>query len=150
VSAAYADPRITGAAATGSAVVGREDRWSDIDLAWCLAAEVDLAFWPAAEFGAIAPTFRLLFGTANERPTPPAPAATELIGPRWLYALHARSSIARSRVWQAEYMISSVRDPVLALMCTSPVSAEPASRGLLPRHPACHPLPTSARTLRPR
>jgi hypothetical protein len=26
----------------------------------------------------------------------------------WLYALHARSSIARGRVWQAEYMISWV------------------------------------------
>jgi hypothetical protein len=35
----------------------------------------------------------------------------------WLYALHARSSIARSRVWQAEYMISGVRDHVLALAC---------------------------------
>jgi predicted nucleotidyltransferase len=160
VSAAYADPRITGAAITGSAAVGREDRWSDIDLAWCVAADadrgqvladwtermyrdhgavhhvdvirgvtlyrvfllvstlqVDLAFWPAAEFGAIAPTFRLLYGTASERPTSPAPAAAELIGLGWLYALHARSSIARSRVWQAEYMISGVRDHVLALMC---------------------------------
>jgi hypothetical protein len=28
--------------------------------------QVDLAFWPATEFGAIAPTFRLLFGRANE------------------------------------------------------------------------------------
>jgi hypothetical protein len=35
----------------------------------------------------------------------------------WLYALHARSSIARGRVWQAEYMISGVRDQVLALAC---------------------------------
>ena len=35
----------------------------------------------------------------------------------WLYALHARSSLARGRVWQAEYMISGVRDHVLALAC---------------------------------
>jgi hypothetical protein len=35
----------------------------------------------------------------------------------WLYALHARSSIARGRVWQAEYMVSGVRDHVLALAC---------------------------------
>ncbi len=160
VSAAHADTRITGAAVTGSAAVGREDRWSDIDLALCVAADaefgpvlgdwtnrmyrehaavhhvdvtrgvtlyrvfllastlqVDLAFWPAAEFGATAPTFRLLFGTANERPAAPAPAAAELIGMGWLYALHARSSIARGRVWQAEYMISGVRDQVLALAC---------------------------------
>ncbi len=35
----------------------------------------------------------------------------------WLYALHARSSIDRGRAWQAEYMISSTRDQVLALAC---------------------------------
>jgi hypothetical protein len=35
----------------------------------------------------------------------------------WLYALHARSSIARDRGWQAEYMISGLRDHVLALAC---------------------------------
>jgi hypothetical protein len=35
----------------------------------------------------------------------------------WLYALHARSSIARGKLWQAEYMISGVRDHVLALAC---------------------------------
>jgi hypothetical protein len=35
----------------------------------------------------------------------------------WLHALHARSCIARGRVWQAEYMISGVRDHVLALAC---------------------------------
>jgi len=57
--------------------------------------QVDLAFWSAAEFGATAPTFRLLFGTANEPQMSPAPLATELIGMGWLYALHARSSIAR-------------------------------------------------------
>jgi hypothetical protein len=34
-----------------------------------------------------------------------------------LYALHARSSIARGRAWQAEYMISGLRDHVLALAC---------------------------------
>ena len=79
--------------------------------------QVDLAFWPAAEFGATGPTFRLLFGTANQRPPRPAPIAAELIGLGWLYALHVRSSIARGRVWQAEYMLSAARDQVLALAC---------------------------------
>src|SRR5215210_2722221 len=79
--------------------------------------QVDLAFWPAAEFGATGPTFRLLFGTANERPPRPAPIAAELIGLGWLYALHVRSSIARGRTWQAEYMLSAARDQVLALAC---------------------------------
>lgn len=42
VSAAGADERITGAALTGSAALGAEDRWSDIDLAFGVAAEADL------------------------------------------------------------------------------------------------------------
>jgi hypothetical protein len=160
VSAAGADERITGAALTGSAALGAEDRWSDIDLAFGVAAEadlgqviadwtghmytghgavhhldivsrrtvyrvfllastlqVDLAFAPAADFGATAPTFRLLFGTAAQQPPSVAPGAADLIGMGWLYALHARSSLARGRVWQAEYMISGVRDHVLALAC---------------------------------
>lgn len=79
--------------------------------------QVDLAFSPAAEFGAIAPTFRLLQGTAAELPQAPEPAAEHLIGMAWLYALHVRTSIARGRGWQAEYMISGVRDHVLALAC---------------------------------
>src|ERR1022692_2922007 len=79
--------------------------------------QVDLAFSPAAEFGAVGPTFRLLVGTAAEAVPAPAPDAAHLIGMGWLYALHARSSIARGRVWQAEYMISGVRDHVLALAC---------------------------------
>jgi predicted nucleotidyltransferase len=160
VAAARTDPRITAAALTGSAALGAEDCWSDIDLALAVAAEadrgaviadwtdrmyrdggavhhldvyrgdtlfrvfllantlqVDIAFWPAAEFGAIGPAFRLLFGTANERPALPPPSAVGLIGTGWLYALHVRSSIARGRAWQAEYMISGMRDQVLALAC---------------------------------
>ncbi len=160
VAAARADRRITGAALTGSAAAGREDRWSDIDLVFCVGndaeskevitdwttrmyeengavahmdvtaghvlyrvfllastLQVDLAFSPPADFGAIAPTFRLLFGSANDRPPSAGPTAPELIGWAWLYALHARSSIERLRVWQAEYMISGTRDHVLALAC---------------------------------
>jgi predicted nucleotidyltransferase len=79
--------------------------------------QVDIAFAPAAEFGPIAPTFRLLFGTPAERPQPSPPTVAGLVGLGWLYALHARSSLARGRVWQAEYMISGIRDHVLALAC---------------------------------
>jgi predicted nucleotidyltransferase len=160
IAAAREDARITGAALTGSAAVGAEDEWSDIDLAFAVASEagydevladwtrrlytehgavdhvdvrfgrtvfrvfllastlqVDLAFWPEAEFGAIAPTFQLLFGSARERPHVSAPPASDLTRMAWLYALHARSSLARGRMWQAEYMLSGVRDHVLALMC---------------------------------
>ena len=153
-----ADSRISGAAITGSAAAEREDRWSDIDLAFAVTdsadlpnvladwtahmyeqhqalhhcdvragawiyrvfllhdtLQVDLAFVPAAEFRALTPAFRLASGSANEprHATPPAPE--DIIGLGWLYALHARSSIARRHLWQAEYMISGVRDHALTL-----------------------------------
>ena len=79
--------------------------------------QVDLAFSPASEYGAIASSFRLLFGTSVERSPPAAPASDYLIGYGWLYALHARSCIHRGKLWQGEYMISGVRDHVLALAC---------------------------------
>lgn len=79
--------------------------------------QVDLAFVPAAEFRALAPTFRLVFGEAQAARYVPQPAAADLVSYGWLYALHARSSIARAKWWQAEHMIRSVRDQALALAC---------------------------------
>jgi hypothetical protein len=157
VNAADTDPRVIGAALTGSAAVGREDRWSDIDFALSVDREidavvtdwtalmyacgavshldvrrgpilfrvflmrstlqVDIAFWPSTEFGATGPTFRLLFGEANEIPHSAQPDRAELIGLAWLYALHARSSIERGRSWQAVYMINNMRDQVMSLRC---------------------------------
>lgn len=160
MSAAEADPRITGVALVGSAARDREDRWSDIDLALCLdedadrdevvrdwtdrlyrdhqvvhhldvrsgaalfrvfllpdTLQVDLSFWPPAAFGATGPAFRLLSGTAADVPRSRPPDALDLVGMGWLHALHARSSIARGRVWQAEHMVSGLRDQVLALAC---------------------------------
>lgn len=157
---AAGDSRISGSAITGSAATDREDRWSDIDLAFgviqpaelpavlqsftdCLYAEfaalhhvdviagswiyrvflladtlqVDLAFVPACDFRAIAPSFRLVSGQANE-PAPVAPpSAAHLFGMTWLYALHARSAIARNHLWQALHMINGVRDHALMLAC---------------------------------
>jgi len=157
---AEGDPRISAAALTGSAAEDREDRWSDIDLAFGVASgfevapvladwtremyerhaavhhldiaagawiyrvfllrsglQVDLAFVSSAEFRALGPTFKLVFGTSQE-PQPVATAsAGDLIGFAWLYALHVRSSMARGKVWQAEYMISGLRDHALALAC---------------------------------
>ena len=157
VSTAESDPRVIGAALTGSAAVGREDRWSDIDLALSVEDEmdavvadwtslmyargavshldvrhgsvlfrvfltrstlqVDLAFWPSAEFGATGPTFRLLFGEANEIPQARQPGRDNLVGLAWLHALHVRSSIERGRGWQALYMINHMRDHVMSLRC---------------------------------
>jgi hypothetical protein len=81
--------------------------------------QVDLAFVAANEFRALAPTFRLVSGTANEPRHLPPPTASDLIGMGWLYAVHVRSAIARNRLWQAEYMISGMRDQALALACVN-------------------------------
>jgi hypothetical protein len=79
--------------------------------------QVDLAFWREENFGAIGPNFRLIFGEAK----PSSPEAQSnphnLIGMAWLYALHVRSSLARGRVLQAEYMLSGMRNHVFELAC---------------------------------
>ena len=135
----------------------REDRWSDIDLAFGVGADlpgvladwttqmyqrhsavhhtdvrfgawiyrvflladtlqVDLTFVPTAQFQALSPAFRLMHGKANEALEVPPSSPDAIIGMAWLHALHARSSIARGRRWQAEYMISGIRDNALALL----------------------------------
>jgi len=79
--------------------------------------QVDLAFVSGTEFRALAPTFCLVSGRANEPRHPPPPQPLDIIGLGWLYALHARSCIARQKLWQAEYMISGIRDHAFALAC---------------------------------
>ena len=190
VEAARADERVIGAALTGSAAVGAEDEWSDVDLALGLAPgadqdavladwttsmysqygavhhtdvwsrgtvyrvfllastlQVDIAFAPADEFGALGPTFRLLFGEAVEQQAWAAPSALDLVGMGWLYALHARSSIARGKVWQAEYMISGVRDHVLMLACLRHGVPHSQGRGLH-QMPAATTAPVEATLVR--
>ena len=160
LAAAAEDPRLSGGAITGSASVGKEDRWSDIDLgfgvsdpaqipavladwsarmydrhgathhvdvtsgAWIYRVfllrstlQVDLAFAPATDFGARAPTFKLVFGKAATLSHVVPQSAESLIGYAWLYSLHVRSAIVRGKLWQAEYMLGNVRDHVLALAC---------------------------------
>ncbi len=79
--------------------------------------QVDIAFWPAEEFGAIGPNFQLIFGEAKTLPHLQKPDAHGLIGMAWLYALHVRSSLARGRLLQAEYMLSGMRNHVFELVC---------------------------------
>ena len=79
--------------------------------------QVDLSFWPAGRFTATGPKFKLIFGNANEPRLAVGDNATELIGLAWLYGLHVRSSIARRRLLQAEYMLSNMRNQVIALAC---------------------------------
>lgn len=79
--------------------------------------QVDVAFTPAAEFGAYGPNFRPVFGDHIDREPPAPPAADQSVGFAWLWVLHARRCIERDTLWQAEYMISAARDQVLALAC---------------------------------
>lgn len=79
--------------------------------------QVDLAFVDAAEFCALGNAFQLVQGEAMPPRHAPSPEPSHIIGMAWLYALHARSSIERGKLWQAEYMISGIRDHAIALAC---------------------------------
>jgi hypothetical protein len=79
--------------------------------------QFDLSFTPASAFGARTPKFKLLFGSAVERPYTPPPPAHELFGYAVHHALRARFCIERGRYWQAEYWISGIRDDALSLAC---------------------------------
>ncbi len=157
---ARADDRVIGAALTGSAADGAQDRWSDIDLFLGIAdsadrrvvlaewtewirvdlgamhdfdvrvastvyrvfllpggLELDIAFAPAAEFGARGPQFRTVFGAPAAPQHASPPDVDDLIGRAWHHVLHARASIERNKPWQAEYWISALRDHTLALAC---------------------------------
>jgi hypothetical protein len=194
IAAAKADSRIVGAAHFGSAALGLQDRWSDIDLGLCLAnyahldpvlidwtarlyrdhsavanydvrrgnilyrvflldntLQIDLSFWPASELRAVGPKFSLIFGAAGEPVSAPVPDSKDLIGMAWLYALHVRSSIARSRLLQAEHMLSGMRDNVLALMCTRQGVAAVQGRGLddLPQEQRARATESLAHSLEP-
>jgi hypothetical protein len=79
--------------------------------------QFDLSFTPASKFGATGPKFKLLFGSAIEKPHTAPPSATELFGYAVHHALRARFCIERERYWQAEYWISGIRDNALSLAC---------------------------------
>jgi len=78
--------------------------------------QFDISFTPASQFGAVGPTFRLLFGAATEKAAL-LPQASHLFGYAVHHALRARFSIERGRYWQAEYWTSAVRNYALSLAC---------------------------------
>jgi hypothetical protein len=91
--------------------------------------QFDLSFTPASKFGASGPKFKLLFGSAVEKPYMPEPSAQELFGYAVHHALRARFCIERGRVWQAEYWISETRNYALHLACRSRGLAARNGRG---------------------
>ena len=92
--------------------------------------QVDLAFWRAEDFAAIGPNFRLIFGQEGPPQPTPKPDPHTLIGMGWLYALHVRSSLARGRMLQAEYMLSGMRNHVGELACLRCGATPHQGRGL--------------------
>ncbi len=79
--------------------------------------QIDLAFVTQSQFRPLGPTFKLIFGEANSTHPFPPPLPKDVIGVAWLHALHARTCIFRGKLWQAEYMISAIRDHVMVLAC---------------------------------
>lgn len=103
------------------AAVDHVDMWSCSTLfrVFLLSSslQVDLSFWASETFAPSGESFRLLFGEANEPTVAPPAMPGTVIGMGWLYALHARSSIARGRNLQALHMVNGVRDHVVSLAC---------------------------------
>lgn len=79
--------------------------------------QVDISFTPATAFGATSPRFKLLFGQAVDKPHLQPPLAEDLFGDAVHLALRARFCLERGRPWQAEYLISWLRDNALSLAC---------------------------------
>lgn len=79
--------------------------------------ELDLSVVPENDFGAITPSFQLLFGKANKPTDFLKPDIVNLIGLGWHHVLHANSAIQRNKPWQAEYWTSALRDHVISMKC---------------------------------
>ncbi len=79
--------------------------------------QVDLSFTPEAEFGALGPKFKLLFGSAVERSQPKPTSPQHLFGLAVHHLVRARICVERGRFWQAEYWIGEARNHALALAC---------------------------------
>ena len=88
--------------------------------------QIDVSFWPNDQFRATDTGFRLIFGQANPSTDQSAPRFDDAIGMGWLYALHARSAIARGKSWQAVMMLDELRNAILTLVSLH--------RGLNPGH----------------
>ncbi|GAA1306067.1 hypothetical protein GCM10009610_18140 [Pseudonocardia xinjiangensis] len=80
--------------------------------------EIDLGFTPATGFGPVGSGgFQVVFGEPADRASTVPADPAHVIGLAWHHVLHARSSVERGALWQAEYWISAVRDHTLALAC---------------------------------
>lgn len=83
----------------------------------CSSLQIDLSFWPHDKFRATEAGFRVLFGTPNNPAEPRPVDAGNEIGRGWLYAIHARSAVARGKLWQATLILDELRNSLIALRC---------------------------------
>ncbi|KAA0023532.1 nucleotidyltransferase domain-containing protein [Antrihabitans cavernicola] len=79
--------------------------------------QIDLSFWPHDTFRSTGEPLQMVFGEPPPTAERREPDTSLPIRMGWLYAVHARSAIARGRVWQAEMMLSDLRQQVLTLAC---------------------------------
>lgn len=79
--------------------------------------QVDVSFWPFDAFGATGQPFLLILGEAGRAHPAEEADAAAMRGWAWLYAVHARSAIARGRAWQALQMLGDLRGQLVALAC---------------------------------
>lgn len=79
--------------------------------------QIDVSFWPNSQFRATGPGFEILFGEPNDPDVPGPVKVGDTIGMSWLYAIHARSAVARGRFWQASMMLDELRTTLIALKC---------------------------------
>jgi predicted nucleotidyltransferase len=71
--------------------------------------ELNISFFPRADFAAHGPNFALAFGEAHEGDAPQANARF-LDGLVWHHVLHARTALRRGQLWRAEFMLHELRD----------------------------------------
>ena len=82
--------------------------------------QVDLSFWPHDQPLTGGAPVAVLFGEVPVAPAEPARGLDEsrsALRMGWLYALHVRSALGRSRWWQALWMLDAIRDVVIGLYC---------------------------------
>ena len=79
--------------------------------------QVDLSFTRGNTFLGKGLKRDVLFGNPQERDDTRSTSAQHFFGLAVVHLLHARASIARGRLWEAEYCISAAREQALTLAC---------------------------------
>jgi predicted nucleotidyltransferase len=71
--------------------------------------ELNISFFPRADFASHGPNFALAFGEAKQGEAP-RPDPRFLDGLVWHHVLHTRTALRRGQLWRAEFMLHELRD----------------------------------------